>query len=328
MSLPETFQAVVLQASGEKPKISDVPLTQPGNNQVLVKIEYAVIHPADKMILDGSYPLVPNQSYRIGFEGFGIVVAVGEELKIALQVGDRVNFSGPGSWGQYILINPALCRKVADDVPAEEASCYFANQATIVCLAKMVQKGNHKAAIHTSGSSATGRMMIRYFKHKGIKLINVVRKDEYIAELEKEGADYVLNSQAPDFETRLKEIAAKESATISFEAVAGDLTRKIIANQPDDSTCYLYGALESNKLKDFGVADFIFQGKTLTGMWLGKYFAKNLNELGEISKEVETHALTLFKCPLQKVFKLTEFEQALVLYENESSKGKILLRPH
>jgi len=328
MSLPETFQAVIVQPNYEKPKICDVPLTQPGKNQVLIRIEYAAIHPADTMTIVGRYPLGLKPPHPAGLEGSGIVVAVGEELKVPHTAGERVNVSGPGTWGQYILVNSEVCRKIADDISLEQAACYLANPATTVCLANIVQKGNHKAAIHTAGSSALGRMMIKYFKHKGIKLINVVRRDEYIEELEKEGADYVLNSQAADFEAKLKEIAKNEGATISFEAVGGDLTRKILGNQPEDSTCYIYGGLEGDKIKDLGVGDFIFQGKTVTGFWLGKYFRTNWNEIGDIQKELEAHAATLFKSQIQKVFKLTELEDALEFYKENSSKGKILLKPN
>ena len=154
------------------------------------------------------------------------------------------------------------------------------------------------------------------------------RKDEYIEELKTLGADYVLKSKAEDFEERLKEIVEKEGATVSFEAIGGDLTRKILANQPEDSTCYMYGGLENLKMKDLNVGDFIFQGKTVTGFWLGKYLRKNFTEIGEIMKEVATHAQTLFKPTIQKVFKLSEIEQALEYYAENSSKGKILLKPN
>ena len=76
-----------------------------------------------------------------------------------------------------------------------------------MCMGHLVKKRGHKAAIHTAGSSALGRMFIRYFKEIGVKTINIVRRDGVIEELKNEGADYVLNSKAADFEEKLRDCA-------------------------------------------------------------------------------------------------------------------------
>jgi len=35
-----------------------------------------------------------------------------------------------------------------------------------------------KAVIHTAAASALGKMMVRYFQENGIKVINIVRREE------------------------------------------------------------------------------------------------------------------------------------------------------
>jgi len=327
MAFPSTYQAVLVQLNNEPPKISDVSLVMPEKNQVLIKIEFACIHPADTLVISGDYPVPLKRPHPVGFEGSGVVVAVGSELKVPHIVGERVNVSGPGTWGQYILVNSEACRKLPDDISFEDGTLFFANPATTICLANIAQKGNHKAAIHTAGSSAVGRMMIQYFKQRGIKLINIVRREEVIEQLKAEGADYVLNSTDADFEAKLKEIAEKEGATISFEAVAGNLTRKIITNQPEDSICYLYGGLEGEQLKDLQVGDFVFQGKMLTGFWIGKYLKKNFSEIPQMMQDIAAHAKTCFQPHIYAKYKLTDIEKALADYQVNSSKGKILLQP-
>jgi NADPH2:quinone reductase len=53
-----------------------------------------------------------------------------------------------------------------------------------------------------------GRMLIRLFKENGIPLVNVVRREEQVQMLkEKHGAEYVLNSTDPDFESKLLELS-------------------------------------------------------------------------------------------------------------------------
>ena len=51
-------------------------------------------------------------------------------------------------------------------------------------------------------------MIIRVFKEAGIKLINVVRREEQVEMLKNEyGADIVLNSTSEDFDAELYKLA-------------------------------------------------------------------------------------------------------------------------
>jgi len=196
-------------------------------------------------------------------------------------------------------------------------------------MGALAQQGGHKAAIHTVGSSALGRMLIRYFKEKGIKTINIVRRDDYTQELKDEGADYVLNSTAPDFETQLKEIAEKEQATIAFDAIAGDFTNKVLTALQPGATCYIYGGLGGRAVNSISIME-LFKGKKITAFSLTPYIEElaKTGKIGEFFNEIHTRLDTTFKSNVQKVFKLDEIVEAEAYYQGNSSKGKILLQPN
>ena len=329
MSLPETHKVLLVQGPDKEPTLVDVPVPKPGKNQVLVKIAFAPIHPADIATMKCVYPTPVKPPHPVGLEASGTIVAVGESLNKPHQVGDKVFTGGLGTFAGYLLTSSESCTKIQGDLSMEEASCHFANPGTVVSFGRLVSKEGHKAVIHTAGSSALGRMMIKYFKHKGVKLINIVRKDEYIEELKKEGADYVLNSQTPDFDAQLKEIAEKEGATISFEAVAGELTGRVLRSQPDGSTCYIYGGLSSKSVERVDVFDFVFKGKTIKGFWLMPVVLDLIKNGGMEDLYAEVYGLlpTILKSSVQKVFKLEDYKEAVEFHHENSSKGKILLQP-
>jgi len=191
----------------------------------------------------------------------------------------------------------------------------------------LAERGNHKAVIHTVGSSALGRMLIRYFKHQGIKLINIVRRQEYVDELLKDGADYVLNSTAENFEDQFKEIAEKESATLAFEAIGGDFTNKILKAQPAGSQCLVYGALAGFEVKNISIME-LFKGKTVGPLFLPLYLQefKSQEEVAKFFDDVHSLLPTFFRSHIQKVFKIDEIKEALAYYADNSSKGKILIK--
>jgi len=324
MSLPETQRVIQGDQNGE-PIFKDVPLPKPSQNEVIVKVEFAPVNPTDLIRLKGFY----GDNKIIGSEGSGVVVAVGENLKVPHKIGDKVHIIGPGTYAQYIVVkSESVFPILVKDLSLEEAASHFVNPATVHYMSYLAEKGGHKAAIHTAGSSALGRMFIRYFKLKGIKTINIVRRDDYTEELLKEGADYVLNSKAPDFEEKFKEIATKENATIAFDAIAGDFTNKVVKAQPPRSTVYIYGLLGGNEIKNISIPD-LFQRKTIATVYLPDYLEdSNEQQLQNIFKE--THGLlnTVFKSNVIKVFPLDQIKEALAYYQENSSKGKILLKPN
>ncbi len=330
MSLPQTFRILYpASAPGGQPRFEDIPFPTPGENEVVVKIEFAPLNPSDIGVMHGYGKYTNKEPYPVGQEGSGTVVSVGTNLKVPHKVGDRVHVADAGTYGQYIITNSDNVSPILGDLSFEEAASHYINPATVYLMGVRAEEGGHKAAIHTAGSSALGRMLIRYFKQKGIKLINIVRKDEYIEELKQEGADYVLNSQAPDFEAQLKELAEKENATIAFDAISGDFTGKVLAAQPNGSTCYVYGALDGVKVGGVTVTELI-KDKAVKGLIIFSYI-EELRKKGQLAKFFdEVHSLlpTTFSSKIQKVYKMEDLQEALVCYKDNSSKGKILLKPN
>ena len=271
-----------------------------------------------------------QEPFIVGTEGSGTIVALGEDLEIPFKVGDRVHVHGFGNMAQYHATNTKNVFPIQGDLSFEEAANHIVNPGTAHYIGVLAERGNHKAVIHTAGSSALGRMLIRLLKKKGIKSINIVRRDDYTEELKREGADYILNSTAPDFDAKLKEIATKEEATMAVDAISGDLTSKVMNAQPPNSTVYVYGGLsKEGKVNNIPIGD-LFQGKKVTGFTLYTYFAE-ISSTGQYRKTFEEiHSLlpTVYNSHVEKVFKLEEFEEAITYYNANSSKGRILLKPN
>lgn len=72
-------------------------------------------------------------------------------------------------------------------------------------------------------------MIIKLFKQNGIKVVNIVRKEEHVEMLKKEyNADYVLNSSNENFDSELYALSTKLGCNVGLDAVAGDMPGKIL----------------------------------------------------------------------------------------------------
>lgn len=83
----------------------------------------------------------------------------------------------------------------------------FVNPLTALAMLEKTQAGGHKAIVHTAAASSLGRMLNRLFNSEGIPIINIVRREEQVELLKKEGAKHILNSETPNFEADLKKLS-------------------------------------------------------------------------------------------------------------------------
>jgi NADPH:quinone reductase len=332
-TLPESYKAVIAKRDGTRGEIRDVPLQKPGKNEILIKVIYAPINPSDVGTLQGFYPVYPpgkaipeRTECGTGLEGCGVVVAVGEDCLVKHEVGTRVTFVMLGSWSQYIAVPSERAVPSESSLTDEEAACN-ANAITCVLMHRLAVSGGHKCIIQNAASSTLGRQVIKYFKLKGVKTINIVRKNEYIEELTNLGGDYVLNQEADTFGEKLLELAQKEQATLGFDCIGGDHLGNILYCMPPNSEVRLLGAF-SGKPIVAGLQDLLFLNKTIKGFWVTKEIENfNADQFQEILKEVQPYMGGILKSETAKIYPLSEYMDALKNYKDFSSKGKILLKP-
>lgn len=333
-TLPETFKAVIAKRDGSRGDLRDVPLQKPGKNELLIKVHYASVNPSDLGTMMGFYPVYPppnnipeRKECPTGMEGCGEIVAIGEDCIVKHEVGDLVSFLSLGSWAQYCIVPSERAAKNDPSLSREAAACTI-NSFTCLLMYDLAVQGKHKTIIQNAASSALGKMVIRYFKMKGIKTINIVRKNSYFEELLKEGGDYVLNQEDDDFDTKLQELAAKEEATLGFDCIGGDMLGRILYAMPPNSEIRLLGAFSEKPIMA-GLQDLLFLNKTIKGFWGSKIVEGFTQEQTyKYMQEVQTHLKDILRSEIAKVFKMSEYREAVKSYKELSGKGKILINPH
>ena len=310
-----------------KVALKDVPIPKVGKNQLLIKTAYAAVNPADLMNIQGLYPSGIKCPGVAGMEGSGVIVEVGEELKVPHKIGDTVGFAvGCGAYAEYVVVDSLSASPVSSENSVLEAATQFVNPCTVYCMMALLKKNGKNSVIHTAGGSALGKMLIKACKSQGIKSINVVRNKKYFAEMTELGSDCNLDMTDPDFQKNLEKAAKEFNATVCFEAVAGDLTNKCSNAMPNGSTIYIYGALQGGFVKDISVGDLIFRKQTITGFWLGTELTKfTPNDFMAMGQDVQKNLKTVYKTEV-KVFDACDFEKAFEHTTKNSSEGKAVLK--
>ena len=229
--------------------LAEIAVAEPGENDVLVRVEAAPINPSDMGLLFGpadmttargsgsaDRPIVTadvperllktvsarvDQALPCGNEGAGVVVAAGASEAAQALVGRTVAVLGGAMYAQYRCAPAAFCLALPEGTtPAEGASC-FVNPLTALGMVETMKREGHSALVHTAAASNLGQMLVKICIADGVPLVNIVRKPEQAQLLEGLGAKHVCDSSAPSFREDLVEAFLETGATLAFDATGG-----------------------------------------------------------------------------------------------------------
>ena len=187
--------------------------------------------------------------------------------------------------------------------------------------------GRHRAVVQTAAASALGRMVVRLGQRFSIPTINVVRRAEQVELLRKMGAEHVLISSDPGFDASLGDLCHRLGASIGFDAVAGEMSARVLRAQPSGSRLLVYGAL-SLEASQIDPASLIFEGKRVEGFWLTTWLRqRNMLSQLRLARHVQQMLAGDLKTDIQARLPLKEIARGLEQYASNMTGGKILLLP-
>lgn len=312
--------------------VREKPLPQPGPGQVLIKMAAAPANPSDLMFVRGLYGIKKPLPIVPGFEGSGVVVAAGPGALGRLWVGRRVAAGAPdkgdGTWAQYMVASAQGCFPLRRSVSLEQGAMVFVNPLTAWALVDIARRAKHAAIVQTAAASALGQMIRAQAQRHGLPVVNVVRRPEQVALLEAQGAKYVLDSNAESFDRRLRDLCRDLKATIAFDAVAGELTGRILTNLPKRGRVVVYGAL-SEEGSFVQPGDLIFRDKAVKGFWLGTWLPKaGLPRTLWAMWQIQSLIASDFRSTVRNRVDLVGAHDGLRAYVNEMTGGKLLITPN
>jgi NADPH:quinone reductase-like Zn-dependent oxidoreductase len=325
-TLPGTMRAVVWQEDGTLAVIKKT-MPKPGPGQVLVKMAYAPINPSDlgfdEYDLDKPHPLVP------GLEGSGTVVAAGPGFIAQWLVNRRVAcgslHNGDGTWAEYMVTAANRCVPLGANVSHEQAATLIVNPWSALALLELAQKGHHRAMVITPGASQVGRMLLQLGKRHRITPVLIVRRTEQVELLRSLGAEYVLSTSEPDFDAQLTKLCIELDATIAFDAVAGEMTHRLLHALPQGGRVVVYAHL-SNQPGQVTFEDLCLGDKSVQGFWLTHWIArKNYVQMLWLAWQTQKLVGSDLKTEIRAKIPLDQIDQAMKLYRSNRTAGKILL---
>lgn len=313
-------------------QIAETLPAEPARGEVRVRMKVAPINPSDLMTIRGEYGRRPELPAVPGYEGYGVIDAVGGGLVAwlrGLKPGRRVAVlhGAGGTWQQNVVISARQVVPLPDDIPDEQAASFFINPATVLAMTQRVLRVPRGAwLLQTAAGSALGKMVIRLGRHLGFKTLNLVRRASQISELKNLGADEVVALPDPKFLDRVRYLTG-EGVPYALDCVGGEMGLEAARALGPGGRLLLFGTLSGEPIV-LPSRVLIGGQKSIEGFWLSDWVKSQsvpsmLRLFREIVALLRKGVLTT---PVQETFEMSRTAEAVRLAESSGRAGKVLLR--
>ena len=342
MTLPATMQALVTREGGYAdnpgPRIDalsdwcalrELPVPEPAEGQVIVKVGLASVNPSDLHYVKGSYGQPRIEGGPAGFEGMGEVVAGAGTAAEGL-VGARVAFVAPagGAWAEYVALDHSIVIPLRPDLRDEDAAAQVVNPLTAMAMFDLVREAKAEAFVASAAASQLGKLLAGLARDEGLPMIALVRRESQLALLKEKGASEALLTTAPDLGERFAEVARRLKPRVLLDAVGDQVSADLFFAMPNRARWVVYGQLDPEGPRLDRLGTLIFTGKRIEGFWLTEWMraADQDRRVGVVQEVQARFADGRWRTDVTATLGLEAALEALA-EALKTPDGKVMIRP-
>jgi NADPH:quinone reductase-like Zn-dependent oxidoreductase len=291
--------------------IDEIPVPQPGKDEVLIKVHATSVNPVDWKIRAGlrkeKFP--STLPLTLGWDVSGVIEELGEKVS-NFRKGDEV-YGRPdptknGAYAEYIVVKANLLAIKPMSIGHTEAAAV--PLAGLTAWQGLFDKGllkeGQKVLIHAA-AGGVGTYAVQFAKSKGAYVIGTA-SDRNIDFLKRLGADEVIDYNMENFETVVNDI------DLVLDTIGGDTQLKSI------DVLKTGGRLISTL-----AADYVKEAKE-KGVVLIDFIAQSVpDQLAEIAQLIDSGKV---KPIIDQVLPFTDAKKAHMSIEQGHTRGKIVLQ--
>lgn len=318
------------QSRGPIPQdvIEAVPFEKPTlqAGQVLLEMLAAPINPSDVLTLTGHYGILPPLPAIGGNEGVAIVIEHGTGVSEPA-IGQTVLLPmGIGTWATHIVADAEKLIALPNEVDPIQLSMITVNPPTAsLLLSEFVDLKAGDWVIQNAANSGVGSYLIALAKLRGLKTVNVVRRESLIEPLMAAGADVVL-IDGKDLAEQVKTATDGAAIKLGIDAVGGAATARLGEALSEGATLVNYGAMSGEPCM-MPPTVIIFKDVTVRGFWLAKWFrtstpAQQQELYGSLIGLIATGKLS---APVHATYPVKDIKQAVAAAAAGQRNGKIVV---
>ncbi|WP_427181806.1 zinc-dependent alcohol dehydrogenase family protein [Paenibacillus sp. TC-CSREp1] len=203
-------------------QVEEKQVIEPAPGELLVRMSARPINPSDLIPVRGAYPHRTMLPAVPGFEGVGIVEAVGPGVSNQM-LGRRVlPLRGENTWQEIVKTSERFAVVVPEDIDDYSASQIYINPVTawLICTDVLNLTHGHTLIVN-AGGSALGRIFAQLSQICGFQLIAITRNDCHTVDLLRLGAVSVVNTTKELLLERIAALTGGRGADAAVDCIGG-----------------------------------------------------------------------------------------------------------
>ena len=327
--IPTTMQAIEIAEAGgpEVLRITDFPVPEPGDGEVLIKVMAAGVNRPDVMQRLGLYPPPPGAPDIPGLEVAGTVAALGPNAS-GVQEGDAVcALVIGGGYAEYCVAPASLCLAVPEALSTVQAAAipetFFTVWTNVFDRGRLTS--GESLLVH-GGSSGIGTTAIQLAKAFGSTVYVTAGSEEKCQACLELGADAAINYRDEDFVERISELTNERGVDVILDMIGGDyLPRNLKSLAVEGRIVQI--ALQGGPKVEMNLLPIMLKRLTLTGSTLRPRTVAQKAMIAHSLREKVWPLLESGKVRpiIHATFPLAQASEAHRMMESSQHIGKIVL---
>jgi NADPH:quinone reductase-like Zn-dependent oxidoreductase len=232
----------------EELRFEELNVGEPAAAEVRLKMEAIGLNRSEAAFRAGEYPVTPKFPTLIGYEGVGIVEALGAGVQ-GFGVGERVcvlpNFrlGEYGTYGERAIVPARSLLSPPPGLTPVEAASIWMQYFTALAIIEIAQAAIGDYVIVRAASSSVGLAAIQLANWAGAVPIAATRTSAKAPALRQQGAKHVIATDETDLVAEVQRITGGKGARIIFDPVGGPDIDKLALAAAEEGIIFIYGGL-------------------------------------------------------------------------------------
>ncbi len=265
----------------ERLRLGEIEDLQPGLEQVLLRVRFAALNPADAFLAQAMYPARPPLPHILGRDGVGDVLAVCPGVQ-KVRVGETVGIL-PGSigvevWGtlaEKVVVPAANIALVPQGWSLEEMA--GAPLVFLTAWQALTQWSDPPAPppagsvlLVTGASGGVGTAAVLLGKSMDLTTVALSRNAKKQAKLKELGAAFVFDPGDQNLRKRVSSAIAPKKVDLAVDNVGGALFNEVVAMLGQGGRISVVGR-SGGVVPQFNTATLFFRRNRIGGVSVGDY---------------------------------------------------------
>ncbi len=299
----------------------------PGDGEVVVRLQYTSLNPADRLLVEGKYPGAGALPLTVGRDGSGVVesAAKGSSFKAGdavLLLRSGIGITRQGSLAEYVAAPEEIVAPIPDGWSMEEAAA-----GPLVYLtawkALVVQGGLRPGenVLVTGATGGVGMAAVQLAKALGANVAAMTRDESKADALIELGADCVIDSNTKDLVADVQQ-SFGGNADVIIENIAGPTLESHILCSNLNGRIMVIGLL-GGRTSEIELGQVLFKQVRIEGVHVGKFTPAEAHAAWD--SVVETLGKVEQKPLVDQIFPMDQVQEAFA-HLREGHMGKVLVQ--